>query len=783
MKLKELPGGELYDEDGGSYANEATARRHEAIHRQLGLRGEAAADRAELAAGSGSGEPVDRSLAAGASMDTLGPGVWRVTTAAIAATIVGRPPEGVAAQGATIRVLPVLQDGGSVVQRWQIAPNASQPALAWERHKDNAGNWSAWRRIGPDAVTLTAGEDIRALAPGDYVVPNFAIASTLVGRPEGALAWGQNPSTITVTGSEAKARTIVLRTAPVATEVSRTLVMHRDNGGTWSGWSEEGTTIPAARTLAAGEDYHTLAPGSYVVPTLAVGGSMLNGPSGSLSWAKGASTVTVVAGSAKNASILLVETPAAGQTPRMAVKHRDNSGAWSGWSLVGGGAETAPTGRTLTVGEDYHALAAGAYVVPTLAVGQSLLNGPSGTLAWARGASTVTVVAGSAKNASILLVETPAAGLVPRMAVKHRDNSGTWGPWNQIGGAPATTSAPTGEAALPTLAPLAAVQHAAARTAVRLMAGTLPADHPARWTAPAGTKLTIPTPDGTGQAVHPKVLDTGTPGWNGWRYWMAMTPYAWANDALEDPCLLVSQDGTAWQAAPGAPTPLDDQPGSPEHYNSDTHLVLRDGTMYAIWRTSKNGAAPDRISWRTSTDGKTWTPTRVIYEGGALGTVYGQMLSPALVPTGTGWRMYLVAPNTHPNQLVWVETTAATPTPADWSAPTRCVLDAGDTHILGRDVWHIDVVQDASGWWMLINDCIPRTGGIDGDLILARSTDGTTWTSGRGPLLPRYAAHHDALYRGTLIPREDGSIDVWYSARVRQNQKWTISKTVAQKDC
>lgn len=50
MALKELPGGELYEENGGSYANEATARRHEAIHRQLGVRGEAAADRAELAA-------------------------------------------------------------------------------------------------------------------------------------------------------------------------------------------------------------------------------------------------------------------------------------------------------------------------------------------------------------------------------------------------------------------------------------------------------------------------------------------------------------------------------------------------------------------------------------------------------------------------------------------------------------------------------------------------------------------------------------------------------------
>lgn len=44
MILKDLPGGELYEENGGSYANEVTARRHEAIHRQLAGQSAATAD-------------------------------------------------------------------------------------------------------------------------------------------------------------------------------------------------------------------------------------------------------------------------------------------------------------------------------------------------------------------------------------------------------------------------------------------------------------------------------------------------------------------------------------------------------------------------------------------------------------------------------------------------------------------------------------------------------------------------------------------------------------------
>lgn len=35
MALKKLPGGIVYQDDGGSYPNEATGRNHEAVHRQL----------------------------------------------------------------------------------------------------------------------------------------------------------------------------------------------------------------------------------------------------------------------------------------------------------------------------------------------------------------------------------------------------------------------------------------------------------------------------------------------------------------------------------------------------------------------------------------------------------------------------------------------------------------------------------------------------------------------------------------------------------------------------
>lgn len=74
----------------------------------------------------------------------------------------------------------------------------------------------------------------------------------------------------------------------------------------------------------------------------------------------------------------------------------------------------------------------------------------------------------------------------------------------------------------------------------------------------APSPITTPTYDGSGQTVHPSVLDFGQgiirPGhtaWNGYRYWMAMTPYPNSQAIYENPSLLCSHDGLTWTEPPG----------------------------------------------------------------------------------------------------------------------------------------------------------------------------------------------------------------------------------------
>ena len=94
----------------------------------------------------------------------------------------------------------------------------------------------------------------------------------------------------------------------------------------------------------------------------------------------------------------------------------------------------------------------------------------------------------------------------------------------------------------------------------------------------------IPTYDGSDQSTHPSVLRFDAP-WHGYLYWMAMTPYPYNNDGLEDPSILVSNDAQTWIVPEGLTNPLTPAP-KPGH-NCDVELVYnkeRDELWLYMWR-------------------------------------------------------------------------------------------------------------------------------------------------------------------------------------------------------
>ena len=134
--------------------------------------------------------------------------------------------------------------------------------------------------------------------------------------------------------------------------------------------------------------------------------------------------------------------------------------------------------------------------------------------------------------------------------------------------------------------------------------------------ANAKRHLDIPTYDGSGQMTHPKVLympDYGTSyinGWNGYKYWMTMSPYPQSNDDYENPSIVASNDGINWVVPAGMVNPIQVHPNvaGGDHFN-DPHLVFVAGILECWW----GGTTGAFRSW--SSDGVTWSTPVLMANG------------------------------------------------------------------------------------------------------------------------------------------------------------------------
>jgi len=276
-------------------------------------------------------------------------------------------------------------------------------------------------------------------------------------------------------------------------------------------------------------------------------------------------------------------------------------------------------------------------------------------------------------------------------------------------------------------------------------------------------KLSTPTYDGSGQAIHPKVLDFGTAKWRGWRYWMAHTPFPANDDLHEDPSILVSQNGYYWQLPPGCRDPLYNEPPRaqyPNGFNSDTHLMYDPvaDQLIVLFRQTLDAAA-HKIYIARSSDGVTWpvNPT-------ALTLTYPspdkQTISPAMVRVANNdWRLFGLDYAAKALSM-WK---AASPE-GPWSGPYRTVGGgiSGPTWN-----WHLEV-EYIDGIFRTLVDRGPVHEGRPDGYRASSSRDGLSWNMQSTDFMTHgEPGTWDAgqLYRACMLG--DGVGDkfrIWYSA-------------------
>jgi hypothetical protein len=281
----------------------------------------------------------------------------------------------------------------------------------------------------------------------------------------------------------------------------------------------------------------------------------------------------------------------------------------------------------------------------------------------------------------------------------------------------------------------------------------------------ASAFLTTPTYDGSGQAVHPGVVHIPE-GWNGYKYWMAVTPFAGSASTLENPSILCSDDGDGWSTPPGLTNPIVRAPTIQPPavgWNSDPDLVMdADGrTLWMVYRESVIGQY-DRLYVRSSTDGVNWSEAVLILDAPASAA-----LSPSIVLNGRAYAMWVVDHVKSPGVIRRYTAPAVT-------GPWTLGPDMSFTNPAHNNPWHLCARMSPAGLTMLLME-------ESMGLFFLSSPDGTTWTYDLDFNLARGAAGSwDAtqIYRSTFAPGTAG-FDIWYSARSKETgaDVWHVGRT------
>jgi hypothetical protein len=283
----------------------------------------------------------------------------------------------------------------------------------------------------------------------------------------------------------------------------------------------------------------------------------------------------------------------------------------------------------------------------------------------------------------------------------------------------------------------------------------------------AEAPLAIPTYDGSGQCVHPDVINLDQRIYP-CRYLMVMEPYPFACDALENPSLVGSNDGTQWAIPHGVANPLVPAPGAAGGWHSDADILYRDSALWLYYRYN-SGLGETTLRRITSVDGTRWSPPASLFTV----PVSGRFASPALIDLEG--RLH----------LIYVDTLACT---VGLLTSLDGVVWSGERELFHfHEAWHLDAMADGDAVYVLLNDrerlFLLRSDpslsawallGAGGEWVPAAGWSETT--SGTPILGPSPEGWDDRrIYRSSLL-LEHGKLRIWYSAQSTRNV-WSIGYT------
>ncbi len=266
--------------------------------------------------------------------------------------------------------------------------------------------------------------------------------------------------------------------------------------------------------------------------------------------------------------------------------------------------------------------------------------------------------------------------------------------------------------------------------------------------------LTTPTYDDSGQGIHPDIYYNAS-GWNGYKYWMGMTPYPSGNDEFENPSILVSNDGFTWIVPLNLINPIDNVTGA--SHNGDTDIVYNSTSNGLELYWVKFTATDSIVEKSISPNGTSWSANISVL------TLTGDDSSPAIIRESDSlYHMWLADTDPATNVMDVYNSTDGGNTWTFWQNTTFDVLPSG------KDIWHQDITKVSNEYRCICVFADTGTSGINTVIYFANSTNKLNWTLQPNALVSPEVGYFDSTqpYRGSAIYDENnGDMLLWYSGK------------------
>ncbi len=265
------------------------------------------------------------------------------------------------------------------------------------------------------------------------------------------------------------------------------------------------------------------------------------------------------------------------------------------------------------------------------------------------------------------------------------------------------------------------------------------------------------------QNVHPSLIYFDKT-WNGYKYWLAITPYRKGNERLENPCVMCSNDLVNWNKPKGGTNPLVSTEDVKMYHYSDPQILFNNNKLEIWYRKRTRGILGDSevILRKLSCDGMNWSKEEVLYS--SQGT-FNQFMSPVVIIENDKYCIWVV--DWKNKKIKYYVSKNGT----EWCFIRDIIISP----IEGRYVWHMDIKKTRNGFEMYFSAAL---GEYDNQKIAyCYSEDNVTWSK---PVIvmekgKEGAFDEDFLYRPTFIDIDNNRY-IMYSARDKKGN-WHCSIT------